>query len=222
MIIQHLKDFFKNSTNLLTAGSLMAISSLATIGISNTFTKNECKIEKPAYIYFKDSESTFKKKWVDSLSKNEIKLKELSTQESQTISFDNIKKLIIFFDDSLLKEEESKSNIQNFPFAGNYKIFTGGYEGLLTIYYSQSGFPEGYLQFPKWGKGKIELLKFIEIKNNQITFIRSCEGKECVEIGSPYNFKQTYIGSFNEKGELEGKYFGTHSSGQWKAIRIKN
>lgn len=222
MIIQHLKDFFKNSTNLFTAGSLIAISSLATIGISNVLTKKECKVEKPGYIYFKDSESVFKKKWIDSFSQNEIKLKELSTQESQTISFDNIRKLIIFFDENTLKEEETKPNIQNFSYAGNYKIFTGGYEGLLSIYYTKSGSLEGYLQFPKWGKGKIELLKFIQIKNNQITFIRSCEGKECIEIGSPYNFKQTYIGSFNEKGELEGKYFGTHSSGQWKAIRVQN
>ncbi|MFN3604113.1 MAG: hypothetical protein ACK4UJ_05325 [Leptonema sp. (in: bacteria)] len=222
MIIQHLKDFFKNPNHLIITGSLMALSSLGTYGLMNSLNKKSCEINKPAYVYFSGNELEFKKKWIHSIMRNELYLQDHQESEIQTITFDKVKKLIIFFDEEMIKEEELKLEKPPFSFNGKYKIYSGGYEGYLSIYYTNSGTLGGYLQFPKWGKGKIELLKFVQIQNNQILFIRSCEGKECIEIGSPYSFKQTYTGSFNSKGELEGKYSGTHSSGQWKAIRIQN
>ncbi len=211
-----------NPNHLVIAGSLMAISSLSTYAINEFLNKKECKIEKSGYIYLKNSEIGFKKTWIQTLTETELLIKDNQTQQEEVLPLDKIKKLEIYFEEEVLDKERTGIINPSYSFVGNYKLFVGEHEGILSIYYTKSGILGGYVQFPKWGKGKVELLKWIQIQGNQITFIRSCEGKECIEIGAPYSFKQTYLGSFNLKGELEGKYIGTQSSGQWKAIRIQN
>ncbi|GIX40532.1 MAG: hypothetical protein KatS3mg129_0265 [Leptospiraceae bacterium] len=225
MIVQHLKGYFNTKKNLFTTISLMALSSLATGMIQSFLTQQSCKIDKPAYIYFKNQDT--KQGILSSINIDKIQLKEPSeSEEEYTIndySLDSIKKIVFFSDEDSFKED-LLSTYQNYTiknFIGKYKITAGGHEGYLTIYYTQSGFPGGYVQFPHWGKGKIEFLQFLQIKGNSIQFIRSCSDRSCIEIGAPYEFKQIYYGSLNNKGEIEGKYTGTHSSGQWKAIRIK-
>jgi hypothetical protein len=222
MIIQHLKGYFNTKKNLITTLSLMGISSLTTGIIQNSLNK-ECTINKPAYIYFKNQDT--KQGILSSIQDNKIYFQELSENQEyleNEYHLDSLKKIVFFSDEESYKEElttNTMNPIQNF--IGKYKIIAGGHEGFLTIYYTQSNFPGGYLQFPNWGKGKIEFLQYIQIKGNSIQFIRSCTGKSCTEIGAPYEFKQIYYGSLNQKGEIEGKYSGTHSSGQWKAIKLK-
>lgn len=221
MIIQHLKDFFRNPNHLIISSSLIAMSSLATYSINEFLEKKECVVNKWGYVYFKNSDSDLKKMWIETLGETKLFVKDTLTQQEETIPFNNIKKLEIYFEEEIFDNQEISKN-PSYSFVGNYKLFIGEHEGFLSIYYTKSGILGGYVQFPKWGKGKVELLKWIQIQGNQISFTRSCEGKECIEIGAPYSFKQTYIGNFNTKGELEGKYTGTQSSGQWKAIRIQN
>jgi hypothetical protein len=224
MIIQHLKDFFNNKQNILPTITLITASSIATAVIQNSLTENTCKIEKPAYIFFKNTE--IKQGILSSMNINQIVLKEPSENQDyieNSYLLDSIKKIVFFGDEESFKEdqESSSKNVINLNFIGTYKIIAGGHEGILTIYQTQSGSPGGYVRFPQWGKGKTEFLQYIQIKGNNIQFVRACVGKACQEIGSPYEFKQTYFGTLNEKGEIEGKYSGTHSSGQWKAIRLK-
>ncbi len=224
MIIQHLKEFFGNKQNILPTITLITASSVATAVIQNSLTENTCKIEKPAYIFFKNSET--KQGILSSIVSDQIYLKEPSENQDyveNSYLLDSIKKIVFFGDEDSFKEEQEavlkENTIQNF--VGTYKIFAGGHEGFLTLYLTPSGFPGGYVRFPQWGKGKTEFLQFIQIKGNSIQFVRACTGKACQEIGSPYEFKQIYYGTINNKKEIEGKYSGTHSSGQWKAIRFK-
>ncbi len=223
MILRHLREFFSDKKNIITALSLMGISSITTAAIYKGINSHMCKIDKQAIVYFKNQD--IKQGTLESINTERLVLKEETENElkNQEYTLDIIKKIIFFSDEESYKDEiiSGNNNKKQNRYVGKYKFIAGGHEGFLTIYNTESGFIGGYIQFPHWGKGKIEYLTYLEIQGNTIKFSRSCSKTSCIEIGSPYEFKQNYTGSFNEKGELEGKYTGTHSSGNWKAIRLQ-
>ncbi len=227
MIMEHLKGYFDSKEKIITTLALMGLTAGATAFIQNQFQTNQCIINKPAFIHFKNQD--VKQGILYSIENEYISIQESHQDiDAQSInslvkfSLDQIHKIIFYGNEESLsmdlKQDSTKKYYDNF--IGNYKILAGGHEGYLSIYYTKSGYPSGYVKFPKWGKGEIELLQYMEFQGQTIKFIRACSGQACREIGSPYEFKQIFVGSFNEKGELEGKYSGTHSSGQWKAVRI--
>lgn len=228
MIIEHFKGYFDSKEKIITTLSMIAIASGMTALINSSSQKEQCIIDKPAFIHFKNQD--IKQGILHSIENQSISLKEIqqnsedpTTDTLHSFSLDQIHKIIFYGNEESFSMDLKQDTKKNFydNFIGNYKINVGGHEGYLSIYYTKSGYPGGYIKFPKWGKGEIELLQYMEFQGHTIKFVRSCSGASCKEIGSPYEFKQTFIGSFNERGELEGKYSGTHSSGQWKAIRIR-
>jgi hypothetical protein len=109
MIIQHLKDFFSNKQNILPTITLITASSIATAVIQNSLTENTCKIEKPAYIFFKNTE--IKQGILSSMNINQILLKEPSENQDyieNSYLLDSIKKIVFLETKNPLKKIRSQ------------------------------------------------------------------------------------------------------------------
>ncbi|MCS7204879.1 MAG: hypothetical protein NZ853_04220 [Leptospiraceae bacterium] len=211
MIIKHLKEHIVNPISIGTLALGVAIGAITT-----NLKQKECNLQKPSLVILKDQQQ--KQGNLIAITSNEVILS--IDEKKEVIPFSSILRVILYENEMNLERESFLNSHE--PFIGTYKLWVGGHEGFLTIYKTSQGSFGGYVEFPNWGKGKKEILSFVQIAGNQIQFMRSCYKESCKEIGSPYEFRQSYIGYINSKREIEGRYTGTHSSGTWKAIPLKN
>ncbi len=129
---------------------------------------------------------------------------------------------IDFLPDPVPEEEEPPVEVppEVRRFLGKYSINVSGHRGYLILYVTKKGYPAGTLRFTTWGRGAPEILKWVRIRGNHISFVRSCTGAECARIGATTPIRQVFNGELKEDGRLiEGTYSGGSNASGWEAKR---
>jgi len=121
-------------------------------------------------------------------------------------------------------EDEDDEDIDKVPakYLGSYKNVAAAHRGYLYLW-SKKGRVYGSIKFPHWAKGVVEPLKWVKIKDGNISFIRSVSNrKELIRVGSSSYFTQRYYGRYNKSGSfIKGHYLKDGPKGLWEANKIK-
>ena len=147
-----------------------------------------------------------KKQLIDSISQNK------ASYGFKVISFKAIERIELFTKKSVSNEITRTSVL------GIYRLTASGHRGILRLY-SRKNRSYGYIRFPHWAKGVAEPLKYLRIKGNKISFIRSVTTKkELQRVGANFYFTQRYYGTFNKnKTFISGFYTSRGAKSIWEA-----
>ena len=115
---------------------------------------------------------------------------------------------------------EIKSKQEYEKYLGKFHINVYGYKGEFILS-AKNGKLSGTIRFLSWGKGAVEYLKEIHIKDSRISFIRSISTqKEKDRIGATRLLRQRFIGKFSKNGDsIQGYYEDGGSQNTWQARR---
>lgn len=123
----------------------------------------------------------------------------------------------------LIPKEDTKTSEGVYPlqYLGLYKVNVTGHSGFLYLR-EEKGKLSGAIRFPRWGRGVNEYLKGIQIKKNQLFFIRSAKTiEELRRIGGNTYFVQRYMGTYYDNGKsIRGFYFNDRGEKNiWEGVR---